>query len=67
MMSMLDGVVGEERLEIHNIEVHTAVAAAHRCGMTHMATGVVCLLPERHLGGCDFRGPVDLRSVLGRT
>jgi hypothetical protein len=67
MMNTLHRGVHEERLEIHNIEVNTAVAAAHRCGMTHMATGRVCLLPERHLGGCDFRGPADLRSVLGRT
>jgi len=66
MMNTLHGVVREERLEIHNIEVNTAVAVAHRCGMTHIATGRVCLLPERHLGGCDFRDPADLRSVCGR-
>jgi hypothetical protein len=23
--------------------------------MTHLATGRVCLLPERHPGSCDFR------------
>jgi hypothetical protein len=42
------------RLELHNHQIDQRVAATHRCGMTHLATGRVCLLPERHPGGCQF-------------
>jgi hypothetical protein len=38
----------------HNTQINTAAAQAHRCGMTHLATGRICLLPERHSGSCDF-------------
>jgi len=43
-----------DRLEIHNIEVDEVVAAQHLCGTVHLASGRVCLLPERHRGGCQF-------------
>jgi hypothetical protein len=43
-----------ERLEIHNIEVDQAVAGQHLCGNLHLPSGRVCLLPERHRGGCQF-------------
>jgi hypothetical protein len=52
------------RREIHNSEIHTAAADAHRCGMTHLASGQVCLLPERHQGGCDFRDSAEVGWVL---
>ena len=40
--------------QIHNIEVDDAVAGQHLCGNLHLPTGRVCLLPERHRGGCEF-------------
>lgn len=43
------------RAEGHNSQINTAAAQAHRCGMTHLATGRICLLPERHPGSCDFQ------------
>jgi hypothetical protein len=43
-----------ERLEIHHIEVDQARAAQHLCGNLRLPTGRVCLLPERHRGGCQF-------------
>jgi hypothetical protein len=43
-----------ERLEIHNIEVDQATAGRHLCGNLHLPSGRVCLLPERHRGGCRF-------------
>jgi hypothetical protein len=42
------------RLELHNHQIDQTVAASHRCGNTHLPTGRVCLLPERHPGGCQF-------------
>lgn len=42
------------RLELHNIEIDQTAAAMHRCGTTHLPTGRVCMLPERHRGGCQF-------------
>jgi hypothetical protein len=44
----------QERPEIHNIEVDQAVAGQHMCGNLHLPSGRVCLLPERHRGGCQF-------------
>lgn len=59
---------GSLRDEGHNPAINTAAAAAHRCGMTHLATGRVCLLPERHPGSCDFRHRQDeVDSVLERA
>jgi hypothetical protein len=46
--------VPRPRLELHNHQIDESVAASHRCGMTHLPTGRVCLLPERHPGGCQF-------------
>ncbi|MEO6500999.1 MAG: hypothetical protein ABIQ09_03720 [Jatrophihabitantaceae bacterium] len=43
------------RVESHNTQINTAAAQAHRCGMTHLASGRICLLPERHPGSCDFQ------------
>jgi hypothetical protein len=45
---------GAVRDESHNTQINTAAAEAHRCGMTHLASGRICLLPERHPGSCDF-------------
>ncbi|HEY3087995.1 MAG TPA: hypothetical protein VGJ59_08035 [Jatrophihabitantaceae bacterium] len=42
------------RLGLHNIEIDQTAAAMHRCGTTHLPTGRVCMLPERHRGGCQF-------------
>lgn len=47
-------VVPHHRLELHNIEIDQTAAALHRCGTTHLPTGRVCMLPERHPGGCQF-------------
>lgn len=48
----------------HNSEINTGAAIAHRCGMTHLASGRLCLLPERHAGSCDFIHPADVESKL---
>jgi hypothetical protein len=40
--------------QIHNVEVDDAIAGQHLCGNLHLPTGRVCLLPERHRGGCQF-------------
>jgi hypothetical protein len=40
--------------QVHNVEVDDAVAGQHLCGNLHLPTGRVCLLPERHRGGCEF-------------
>jgi hypothetical protein len=45
---------GTARDESHNTQINTAAAQDHRCGMTHLASGRICLLPERHPGSCDF-------------
>lgn len=47
----------DARLDLHNSEVNDLAAELHRCGMTHLASGQVCTLPERHSGGCDFGQP----------
>jgi hypothetical protein len=54
LRSALCEAPARERLEIHNIEIDRAVAARHLCGNLHLPTGRVCLLPERHRGGCEF-------------
>lgn len=51
------------RLEIHNIEIDQSVAASHQCGTVHLPTGRVCMLPERHRGGCQFTAPASARSA----
>ncbi len=45
----------------HLTHVDTGVASAGLCGETHLATGRVCVLPERHTGGCHF---VDRDAAL---
>lgn len=56
------------RDEVHNSEINTVAAQAHRCGMTHLATGRICLLPERHRGSCDFSQQQDnLESVISQV
>ena len=53
------------RVEGHNSEINTAAAQAHRCGMTHLASGRICLLPERHSGSCDFTWQQnDIEAVI---
>jgi hypothetical protein len=39
---------------MHNIEVDEAVAAQHLCGTLYLPSGRMCLLPERHRGGCQL-------------
>jgi hypothetical protein len=48
----------------HNAEVNTAAAEAELCGMTHLATGRICLLPRRHPNGCDFREEGDVDGAI---
>ena len=43
-----------ERRDAHNTEVDTRLALVGRCGHVHLATGRVCVRPERHRGACDF-------------
>ena len=47
-MSELHRHTDTPRLDIHNAQVNTAAAMRHLCGMTHLASGRLCLLPERH-------------------
>ena len=54
----------QEPAEIHNIEINTAATEAELCGMTHLASGRLCLLPKRHLGGCDFREENDVEAAI---
>jgi hypothetical protein len=64
----LSDASGAARDESHNTQINTAAAQAHRCGMTHLATGRVCLLPERHPGSCDFRHRQnDVESVVSQA
>lgn len=56
------------RDESHNTQINTVAAQAHRCGMTHLATGRICLLPERHSGSCDFRHQQnEIESVMSEV
>jgi hypothetical protein len=48
----------------HNAESNTEAADAELCGMTHLASGRVCLLPARHADGCDFREENDVESAI---
>ena len=63
-MSELHRHTDTPRLDIHNAQVNTAAAMRHLCGMTHLASGRLCLLPERHSGPCDFCVPTDTRWAL---
>lgn len=51
----------------HNSEINTTAAIAHRCGMTHLASGRLCLLPERHTGSCDFVQPADAEATIASS
>jgi hypothetical protein len=48
----------------HNSETNTAASVADLCGMTHLPTGRVCLLPKGHAGGCDFRTESDIDAAI---
>ena len=48
---------GVERLDVHNMGVDEVLANAHLCGVRHLASGRVCLLPERHRGPCQMTQP----------
>jgi hypothetical protein len=43
-----------DRLEVHNIEGDEPLAGQYLCGNPHLPSGRVCLLPDRHRGGCQF-------------
>jgi hypothetical protein len=47
--------VAPRRRDLHNASINFAEAIAGRCGFTHVASGRVCHLPERHAGPCDLR------------
>ncbi|WP_375503489.1 hypothetical protein [uncultured Jatrophihabitans sp.] len=51
-----------DRPDVHNNEIDVSLAALGLCGMTHLYTGHVCRLPERHPGGCDFVHRRDIRT-----
>jgi hypothetical protein len=55
--------LNEVSSSVHNSEVNTVAAEADLCGMTHLATGRLCLLPKRHPGGCDFRTEGDVEAA----
>lgn len=57
MLPNLPTPIAGTRPDVHNCAVDESVAAHRLCGVTHLATGHVCLLPERHAGGCDFVDP----------
>jgi len=48
----------------HNSETNTAASNAALCGMTHLPSGRLCLLPKRHPGGCDFRPEGDVDAAI---
>lgn len=58
-VSPTDHALDAERLDAHNSEVDESLAARHLCGTTHLSTGHVCRLTERHTGGCDFVSPTE--------
>jgi len=55
-----------QRLEIHNASVDKSAADSHLCGMLHLASGRVCLLPERHRGPCEFAEPNLMATPFGQ-
>jgi hypothetical protein len=44
-----------ERRDLHNVSVDFAAASEGLCGFTHMPSGRVCRLPDRHAGPGDLR------------
>lgn len=47
--------VAPRRRGLHNTSINFAEAIARRCGFTHVASGRMCHLPERHAGPCHLR------------
>ena len=52
--------------EIHNTSIDEGLALVGLCGMKHLPTGLTCLLPARHGGGCQFGRADDFRSATER-
>jgi hypothetical protein len=48
----------------HNSETNTDASVAELCGMTHLPSGRLCLLPKGHAGGCDFRPESDIEAAI---
>lgn len=48
----------------HNSETNTAASDARLCGMTHLASGRLCLLPKGHSGGCDFQAESNIDAAI---
>lgn len=53
------------RMDLHNVSVHPVLASLGRCGMTHLATGRVCVREARHAGACDFRPRKEAWALFG--
>jgi hypothetical protein len=49
--------VAQRRQDLHNTSIDAAAAIAGQCGFTHVASGRVCHLPQRHPGPCDLCNP----------
>jgi hypothetical protein len=52
---MDDRTDARPRLDLHNISINFTAASAGRCGFTHLDTGRVCRLPQRHPGACQLQ------------
>ena len=48
----------------HNSQTNTAAATADLCGMTHLSSGRLCLLPKAHPAGCEFRHEHDIPAAI---
>lgn len=59
-----DAVTVEASNSVHNSESNSAASDADLCGMTHLSSGRLCLLPKRHAGGCDFREETDVKAAI---
>ena len=55
----------QARADAHNASVNLPMAVAGFCGMTHLSTGRICVLPARHGGSCAFCPPEDILLRLG--
>ena len=55
-----------ERLDLHNVSVDKTAAAAQLCGMLHLQSGRVCVLPVHHQGNCNFVSRDEMRGQLTR-
>jgi hypothetical protein len=47
-------MAAQRRRDLHNTGINAAAAIAGQCGFTHVASGRVCHLPQRHPGPCDL-------------